>query len=61
MQESKDEDINYRDIVLALKSGFEDVFNISLNTLPFSQKEEVEIDSLIKTKYRNEKWLKKYL
>ncbi len=60
MQESKEIEINYGDIVLAMKSGFEDVFNISLENIPFSQKEEVEIDSLTRTKYRNEKWLKKY-
>ena len=60
MQESKDTQIKYRDIVLVMKSGFEDVFNISLEKVPFSLEEEAEIESLMKNKYENEKWLKKY-
>ncbi len=60
MQNSKDKEINYEDIVSLMKSGFEDVFNISLEKVPFSPKEEAEIDSLIKNRYENEKWLKKY-
>ena len=60
MQQSEDIEINYENIVSIMKSGFEDIFNISLENIPFSLEEEVEIDSLTKTKYRNEKWLKKY-
>ena len=60
MQQSKDTEINYENIVSVMKSGFEDVFNISLDTIPFSLEEETEIDSLIKNKYKNDKWLKKY-
>ncbi len=60
MQQSKDAEINYEDIVSIIKSGFEDVFNISLEPIPFSLEEEAEIDSLVKSRYSNEKWLKKY-
>ena len=60
MQQSKDSEINYGDIVSVMKSGFEDIFNISLENIPFLLGEEAEIDSLIKNKYGNEKWLKKY-
>lgn len=58
MQQSKE--INYKKIVSVMKSGFKDVFNISLDTIPFSLEEEAEIDSLSKNKYKTEKWLKKY-
>jgi len=60
MQQSKDTEINYENIVSVMKSGFKDVFNISLDTIPFSLEEETEIDSLIKKRYANKKWLKKY-
>ncbi|MHA1476507.1 MAG: lipoate--protein ligase family protein [Promethearchaeota archaeon] len=60
MQQSKDSEIHYENIVSVMKSGFEDVFNISLEKVPFSPEEEAEIDSLIKIRYGNKKWLKKY-
>ena len=60
MQQSKDTDFNYGEIVSVMKSGFEHVFNISLEKVPFSPEEEAEIDSLSKNRYENEKWLKKY-
>ena len=60
MQQSDDSEMNYENIVSVMKSGFKDVFNISLDTIPFSLEEEAEIDSLIKKRYGNKKWLKKY-
>ncbi|QEE16230.2 biotin/lipoate A/B protein ligase family protein [Promethearchaeum syntrophicum] len=61
MQQSKDLEFNYGDIVSVMKTGFEEVFNIALEKVPFSPEEEAEIDSLSKNKYENEKWLKKYV
>jgi len=60
MQESKETEFNYGEIVSVMKSGFEHVFNILLEKIPFSPEEEAEIDSLSKNKYENENWLKKY-
>ena len=60
IMQSKDTEFHYEEIVSVMKSGFEHVFNISLEKVPFSPEEEAEIDSLSKNKYENEKWLKKY-
>jgi len=59
-KQKEDYKIDYKNIVSALKSGFEEIFNISLDSMPLSLDEEKKIEDLINSKYSNEKWLKKY-